>query len=232
MQVMTTLDDLIIQRPTAPGGQLILLLHGYGATPQSMVPLGAPLTAAFPNAFIVSVAGRERSAMHAGFEWFSAAGVTDANRPERVAAAMPAFRAAVAHWQRESGVTAHGTCLVGFSQGAIMALESTQDMQPGPELAGRIVALSGRLSTLPHRAPPLTTVHMIHGKDDTVIHYGLTVRAAERWVALGADVTADVIPFLGHAITDEVADLVVERLTTTIPKRVWDEALKSVGSVA
>ncbi len=231
MPSMAPSNDVIVQRPDALAPQLILLLHGYRATPQSMVPLGERLSVAFPNAFIVSLAGPERSTMHSGYEWFSAAGVNDANRPERVAMAMPAFRSAIEHWQRESGVTAHATCLVGFSQGAIMAMESTQDLTPGPELAGRIVALSGRLATLPHRAPPATTVHMIHGKEDAVIHYGLTVQAAERWIALGADVTADVIPFLGHSVDDVVADLVVERLTTTIPKRLWDEALRAAGDV-
>ncbi len=218
-------NDLTLQRPAGPCTQLILLFHGYGARPQAMAPLGEHLAEAFPNAFMVSVAAPNRSDLHPGFEWFTVAGVTEDNRIERVQMAMAAFRAAVEHWQRESGVTAHGTCLIGFSQGAIMALASTQDVLPGPELAGRVVSLSGRFASLPQRVPPTTTVHMIHGKQDEVIRYGFTVQAAEHWIAKGADVTADVLPFVGHAVTDEVAGLVVERLTTYIPKRLWDEAL-------
>ncbi len=219
--------DWVFQRPSSTPAQLVLLFHGYGSTPQAMEPLAIQVMQAFPGAWVISVAGHLRSALHAGFEWFSTAGIADDNRPARVAAAMPAFRSAVEHWQSESGMTAHATCLIGFSQGAIMALESTQDPQPGADLAGRIVALSGRFATLPWRKPPATTVHMIHGKQDAVMHYGLTVQAAEHWIAMGADVTADVIPFLGHAVNDEVVALTMERLTTYIPQRLWDEAQRA-----
>lgn len=65
---------------------------------------------------------------------------------------------------------------------------------------------------------------MIHGKQDSVIAYSHTVHAAERLVQLGADITADVIPFVGHEITPEIAQLVIERLTTHVPKRYFDAA--------
>ena len=44
---------------------------------------------------------------------------------------------------------------------------------------------------------------------------------------LGADLSADVIPFLGHEISDEVIDLVIQRLCTYVPERTWREALRS-----
>jgi phospholipase/carboxylesterase len=224
------MNDIVFQHPAAaPYTQLMLLFHGVGADPKGMQPLAARLAQAFPQAFIVAVAGAHPSAnastLGQGFEWFSIAGIDDANRLPRVAQALPAFRAAVQRWQRDSGVTAHGTALVGFSQGAIMALESTRD--DAPSIAGRIVALSGRFASPPERAPADCTIHLVHGKQDPVIHYGHAVQAAERLIALGGDITADVIPFLGHTIDAAVADLVVQRLTTHVPKRVWDEALRA-----
>lgn len=226
---MTPVDDLILQQPSPADGpctQLMLLFHGVGGAPADMLALGARLAQAFPGAFIASIAGAMPSTPGQGFEWFPVAGIDDTNRPARVAAAMPLFRTAVQAWQRISGVTAHGTALIGFSQGAIMALESTRD--DAPSLAGRIVALSGRFASPPTRAPADATVHMVHGKQDPVIHYGQTVQAAETLIALGGDATADVIPFLGHTIDAAVADLVVERLTTHVPRRIWDEALRSM----
>ncbi len=224
---MTAYHDIAFQRPShAPCTQLMLLFHGVGAAPADMQPLALRLAQAFPQALIAAVAGAKPSTLGQGFEWFSVVGVDEHNRLARVGEAMPAFRAAVQRWQHDSGVTAHGTALIGFSQGAIMALESTRD--DAPSLAGRIVALSGRFAAPPTRAPADATVHMVHGKQDPVIHYGQTVQAAEALIALGGDITADVIPFLGHTIDDAVADLVVERLSTHIPKRVWDEALRSV----
>jgi phospholipase/carboxylesterase len=215
--------DLVVQRPDGPAAQLMLLFHGVGATPQDMAPLGQRLAAQFPQAFIVCVAGAHASDLGSGLQWFSVLGITESNRGPRVAEAMPGFRQVIEHWQRQSGVGVAGTCLVGFSQGAIMALESTQIQ---PTLAGRVVALAGRFAVLPQHAPQDSTIHFIHGKADAVMHYGLTVQAAEHWIAMGADVTADVLPHVGHAVTDEVVDLLIERLTTTIPKRLWDEALK------
>jgi phospholipase/carboxylesterase len=63
---------------------------------------------------------------------------------------------------------------------------------------------------------------MVHGKNDTVIHYGYTVTGAEHLIGLGADVTADVIPFLGHEINGDVMDTVIERLLGHLPKRHWE----------
>lgn len=225
--------DLVIQQSSAqPCTQLILLFHGVGAMPLDMVPLGVRLAQAFPAAFVVSVAGANDSTLGQGREWFSVVGISEANRAARVEGALPAFAAAVAHWQRESGVTPHGTALVGFSQGAIMALASTQphdeSTQHATPLAARIVALAGRFAAMPPQpVPSATTLHLVHGKQDAVIPYSFTVQAAEHLVAHGADLTADVIPFLGHTVSEDVIDLVVQRLSTHVPKRLWDEALRS-----
>lgn len=220
-------DAIIIQQPLHAAQQLLVLHHGVGASAQAMVPLGQRLAAQFPNAFIVSVHAPYASDISpGGAQWFSVQGITDENRPERVAAVMPAFIHNLRYWQQTSGVDASATAVLGFSQGAIMALEAAQ-VQAG--LAGRIVALSGRYAQLPARAPEKTTLHLIHGKSDPVMHYGHCVAAAERLVALGGDVTADVIPHLGHEITAEVMDLVVERFVGHIPKHHWDEVLNAAA---
>ena len=219
-------DAIIIQQPTQAAQQLLVLHHGVGGTAQDMVPLGQHLAAQFPNAFIVSVhapyAGDLGSpgGSGAGAQWFSVQDITDENRPARVAEAMPAFIDNLRHWQTTSGVEPTATAVIGFSQGAIMALEAAQ-AQAG--LAARIVALSGRYAQLPEHAPEKTTLHFIHGKTDPVIHYGHCVTAAERLVRLGGDITADVIPFLAHEVNAEVMEKVVERFTGHIPKYKWEE---------
>jgi phospholipase/carboxylesterase len=218
---------VIIQQPTASAAQLLLLFHGVGGTPRDMAPVGQRLAVAFPQALIVSVAGAVASDVNpAGYQWFSVQGITEENRPARVAAAMPAFVQSVQHWQQVSGLSAMHTAIVGFSQGAIMALESTQQ---APALAGRVIAIAGRYAVPPQSAPPDTTLHFLHGKEDAVIPYRHIIDAANLLIALGADLTADVIPFLGHGINPEVMDLVVSRLCEYVPKRTWDEALRSAG---
>lgn len=73
---------------------------------------------------MVSVGGAEPSGNPAGRQWFSVQGITEDNRQARVDAIMPTFIETVRYWQKQSGVGANATALIGFSQGAIMALES------------------------------------------------------------------------------------------------------------
>lgn len=217
-------EAIVVQRPAGPAKQLMLLQHGVGATPQGLVPLGQRLAQAFPDALVVSVQAPYPSDLGQGYQWFSVRGITEEDRPARVAEAMPAFMAMVQDWQRQSGVGPEATALIGFSQGAIMSLEATQLPQ---HLVGRVVALSGRFAALPQAPHPHTTLHLVHGKSDAVIHYGYTVTGAEHLISLGADVTADVIPFLGHEINDAVMDTVMERLLGHLPKRHWEEVQRA-----
>jgi len=216
-------DSVIVARPEGQARQLMLLFHGVGATALDLVPLGRVLAAEFPEAFIVSVAAPTPSGGE-GRQWFSVLDISEENRPARVEAALPDFDAAVARWQTEAAVPRDAVALIGFSQGGIMALDSTRDR---PAIAGRVVSIAGRFSKLPESPNPDVTLHMFHGKLDPVIPYGFTVAAAQHLVAIGADVTADVIPHLGHQINDDVGDLLIERLRGHLPKRTWEAAMKA-----
>jgi phospholipase/carboxylesterase len=208
---MTGRDDILIQRPAAPGvaTELLLLFHGVGSSAEDLRPLGQMLAERRPLAWVVSVRSPDASDLGQGWQWFSVQGVSEANRPARVAATMPRFVEAVKTWQRESGISPSGTVLVGFSQGAIMALESTQ--QPEPP-ATRVVALAGRFAQAPHAAPAGLRVHLVHGDDDRVMPVALARDAAARWHALGGTATLDTFPGLGHAIDERVVRKVAEHL--------------------
>lgn len=217
-------DSVIVARPEGQAQQLMLLFHGVGATALDLVPLGRVLAGEFPEAFIVSVAAPAPSGSGQGSQWFSVLGITEENRPARVEAALPAFDATVARWRKEAGVGREAVALIGFSQGGIMALESTRDR---PAVAGRAVSIAGRFARLPETPNPDVTLHMFHGKLDPVIPYGFTVEAAKHLVAIGADITADVTPHMGHQINEEVAELLIERLRGYLPKRTWEAAMQA-----
>jgi phospholipase/carboxylesterase len=214
---------IVHQSASGAAKQLFLLFHGVGAAPDDLVPLGKVLAQAFPQSAIVSVQAPHDCPYSSGFQWYSVDGITETQRAERTAQALPFFQQIVQQWQQALGVSHEATALIGFSQGAIMALASTQVTGQNP-LAARIVALSGRFNQLPNQVPQNCTIHLIHGKQDAVIPYSHTVHAAERLVQLGADITADVIPFAGHEINQEIADLVIERLSTHVPKHYWEAA--------
>jgi phospholipase/carboxylesterase len=211
--------------PLGTAQQLLMLFHGVGAGPDDLVPLGKLLGGQFPHSAIISIQAPFDCAYSSGFEWFSVLHdgqrIDDEVRRARVAQALPDFIATVQHWQAHFKVAPQATALIGFSQGAIMALAASQLPQC---LASRVVSLSGRYATLPEAAPELVTIHLIHGKHDEIIPYAHTIEAAERLVQLGADVTADVLPFVGHEINEEVAQLLIERLSTHVPQRYWQAA--------
>ena len=216
---MNEAQALILQKPV-PAAQLILLFHGVGSSAQAMVPLGQAYARAFPQAMVVAVDAPFPSELaRGGRQWFSVAGVTEENRPARVAAALPAFEYAVKYWQQQAGVEAAGTALVGFSQGAIMALEAA--LRPEP-VAARVVAIAGRFARLPEQ--PLHeggSIHLLHGKADAVMPYRHVIEAALRLKTLGADFTADVLPFIGHELHPDLMALAVEKLQHHIPARLW-----------
>ena len=217
-------DSLIVARPEGQALQLMLLFHGVGATAQDLVPLGRVLAEAFPAAFIVSVGAPWPCDFGGGRQWFSVQGIDEANRHERIEAAMPAFVETVARWQKEAGVGIDAVALIGFSQGGIMALESPRDR---PAIAGRVVSIAGRFASLPETANADATLHLFHGKADPVIPYGFTVEAAQHLVRIGADITADVIPHVGHQVDPAIAELLIERLRGHLPKRTWEAAMRA-----
>lgn len=205
--------SLVIARPT-DSDELLLLFHGVGASAQDLVPLGEALARARPRATVVSVEAPHPSALGRGREWFSVVGVTEENRPGRIASAMPLFLGAISHWQRLTGIPAGRTALVGFSQGAIMSLESTQ-ATPLPEPAAHtVVALAGRFAEPVRRAPQGVRFHLVHGADDGVVMARGSIEAERQLQALGATVTLDLIPGLGHGIDARALGHVLARLAS------------------
>ncbi|MBC5784629.1 dienelactone hydrolase family protein [Ramlibacter sp. USB13] len=122
---------------------------------------------------------------------------------------MPSFLQAIARWQQETGIAADRTVLVGFSQGAILSLESTQ--VEGAPACGRVVAIAGRFAQPVRRAPPCP-VHLVHGDQDGVVPAQSSVDAAAALHGLGAQVTLDLLPGLGHGIDGRVVQALLRHL--------------------
>ena len=135
--------------------------------------------------------------------------------------ALPAFVAVVRQFQLRFSVGWERTALFGFALGATMALEA---VQAEPDLAGRVLAFSGCHHAEPQHAPQDTTVHFFHGLDDRAVPYEPSVGAARRLMALGGDVTADVLPGIGHELHPDLIAKAIEQLRTFLPKKVWRQA--------
>ena len=75
-------------------------------------------------------------------------------------------------------------------------------------------------------------MHLFHGLADPVIPHGPAVDAAKRLVALGADVTADVLPGIAHELHPQLVDKAIEQLRTFIPRKVWEAAMREAPLIS
>ena len=206
---------------------LFLLFHGVGANAEHMAVLAQRLAQEYPQAAVLCIDAPDAfdaAPAGDGRQWFSIQGIDDANRPARVAAALPRFVATVRALQLRVAMDWPRTALFGFSQGAIMALEAAQAES---ELAGRVLAFSGRYAVLPDHAPRDTCVHLLHGMDDRVMPHAASVEAARQLVALGADVTADVLPDIGHELDPRLIERAIDQLRSFLPARTWRAAFEA-----
>lgn len=101
---------------------------------------------------------------------------------------------------------AAATTLIGFSQGAIMALEATQRPE---SLARRVIAIAGRFAQVPQVAPPQTELNLLHGEEDRMMPVALAADAAASLRSIGARVTLDRFAGLGHGIDGRVVQRIV-----------------------
>jgi phospholipase/carboxylesterase len=229
-------DSQVLQWLPAQGRpeQLMLVLHGVGDSSAGMVPLAQALRRAFPQAAVLAPDGFEPfdgdpSGLFGGRQWFSLQGIDEGNRAERARAVLPQLAAFVRGAQQSTGVGPAATALVGFSQGAICALELAQ-AEDG--LAGRVLAFAGRYGRLPERALQHTTLHFFHGSDDNVIPAEHARAAMQRIAELQGDATIDIAHGVGHELPAALVDCAIERLRSHIPHRTWAAALGAVPGLS
>lgn len=148
---------------------LVVFLHGVGSNGASLAPLGRLWAEALPDTAFASPDGAFPFDQGGdGRQWFSVSGVTPANRGERIVAARPALEAVLADLIAEHGLSNQldRVALVGFSQGAIMALDIVVS---GRLPVGAVVGFAGRLASPQPWSPSATPVLLVHGSDDAMI---------------------------------------------------------------
>jgi phospholipase/carboxylesterase len=219
-----TFQGIEILPQVMPVKQLFILLHGVGASSSDLVPLATKLRSVFPSAaFLLPDGTFPFDGGGNGRQWFSIRGVTEENRSGRVAEVMGNLHDIVQQAQNRFSVLQSDTALVGFSQGAIMALEFSKKHDGK---VGRVLSFSGRFATLPDKAPELTTLHFLHGESDPVIPVAHARAAYDRLIELEGDATLDVASSVGHEIHPVLSDRAIQRLQTCIPLRSWKKALE------
>jgi phospholipase/carboxylesterase len=160
--------------------QLVVLVHGYGADGNDLIELGRMWQARFPDAAFAAPNAPETVPGGAGRQWFAIDRLDPVTAESGVAAAAPALEAFIDTELKAQRLGAEDLVLLGFSQGAMMALHVGLRRAVPPRL---ILSYSGFLAGKAPVPPPggaYPPVFLSHGDSDTVIPPQLM------FVALGA----------------------------------------------
>ncbi|MBN8504428.1 MAG: esterase [Burkholderiales bacterium] len=206
---------------------LFLLLHGDGADGRQMEPLALALRREYPQAAVVALDAPLAlpSQNVAGWRWFDA---DAADQGAALQAALPGFVARVRAWGALFGLPWPRVALAGFSQGGQMALEA---VVAEPHLAGRVLAIAAAPLARPQAAPEGVCLHLLHGLDDAEVPKQHVLDAARTWVGLGADLTADLLPGVGHELHAQLIERGIHQLRHFIPAHLWREAVQQAAEM-
>jgi phospholipase/carboxylesterase len=191
--------------------RLLVFLHGAASSPEAFAPVAVAWQLKFPGATAALLQGAQ--ALARGARWFDPADRDERGAP-RLAAAVAAAAARIAALQRSLGLPAERTVLVGFEQGATVALELAR---AHPTVASIVVAYSARLASplrTGERIEP--TVHLIHGALDSVVPLVHATRALRGLEAVGARATLDVLDDGAHGIDQDSVNVGTARVMATV----------------
>jgi phospholipase/carboxylesterase len=197
--------------PKAPGApqQLVVICHGVGANGEDLIALAPMLAAALPHAVFAAPDGPEPYDMipdgqaNEGRQWFS---LKDW-RPEVLEAGVRAARDRLDRYLDETlaelGIPPADYALVGFSQGAMMALFAGLRRTTPPRA---ILAYSGMLlapTELRDEIANRARVLLVHGEEDEVVPAEASHVAADVLQSLDVPVELLLRRDLGHSIDPE-----------------------------
>ncbi len=184
-------------------GPLLVLLHGYGAPGDDLVPFARSLRRRTDPSLRVALPGAP-IAMGRGRAWWH---IDDgprpadrsAERPDGIAAAGAHLDRLLSRWRSEGLSVPGRTVIAGFSQGGMLAMEV--GLRSEPRLAG-VASLSGGAldaDAWVSRAAGAPPVFASHGRADPLLSFSAAERLTRRLERGGAEVTW--LPFDGgHTI--------------------------------
>jgi phospholipase/carboxylesterase len=186
---------------------ILVFLHGYGADGADLLSLAEPLAPHLPDtAFYAPNAPLPCAGNPFGRQWFSIPrfdGTPQAQAQAEMTAAAQDLNAFLDHILQAEGVEANQLLLLGFSQGAMMALHVAP--RRAQALAG-VVAISGKLinpNDLPGDLQSKPEVLLMHGDLDDVVPFAELAAADAGLRAAGLVPQSHVMRGMGHGIAPD-----------------------------
>lgn len=204
---------IVLPRDGSKPEQIVLLLHGVGADGDDLINLASFFGRVLPKAvFIAPNAPFRFDGGPMGYQWFSIADPSKEQKLEGAKMAAPILNALIDHLLAEYGLDDSKMALVGFSQGAMMALHvGLRRVKPLAGIIGYSGALVGGefLADEIRSKPP---VLLMHGNMDPIVPPDLMHHAEDTLKAVGVPVAAYLCPNLGHGLDDMGIQLGMEFL--------------------
>lgn len=193
--------------------RLLVFLHGAGSSPEAFVPLALAWQFKFPSAAAIVMQGLLPGATGVGFDWFA----PSTDRTERLGLARDAAREVaqrVRQAQHAMGISAQKTCIVGFSQGASLALELALLDEP---CASIVVPHAGQLlGSLGAEQTVVPDIHLLHGEFDSLVLAQHSLRAYRALRSANASVSVDIVSDGVHSIGQDMVNVGTTRMMQTL----------------
>lgn len=201
-----------------PIRSMVILLHGYGASGDDLIDLAYSWQDNLPHTLFWAP-----NAPHAceinpfGYQWFGLQDLSPFNVRKGLDVCTPVIARAIQAELTKHQLSTANLILVGFSQGAMLAMDLMFHL---PGLKG-LIGYAGAF--VPPLKATLSTVKpeilLIHGMADTVVPFPALSAAQTALNALGATATTHAIPNLAHGIDAQGIHLGGQFLTTHLNEK-------------
>jgi phospholipase/carboxylesterase len=179
--------------------KIVIFLHGYGATGDDLIDIADSWSSRLPNTLFVAPHAPEMCETSAfGRQWFGLSDFNPLNIRQGLDTAAPILVKYINTLMTEHKLTAKDIALVGFSQGAILALDIIFHIKG----LGGIIGYSGAFyppATLDHPNDP-PKILLVHGTNDTVVPYAAMLHAQTQLDLFDVTVTPHTCNGVGHTI--------------------------------
>ncbi|HEY9830266.1 MAG TPA: alpha/beta hydrolase [Stenomitos sp.] len=196
-----SLDALSI--PPASGqtpNGLIVILHGWGANAQDLASL-VPMLNLPDYHFLLPNAPFSHPQVAGGKMWYDLA----REDYKGLTLSQELLEDWLKSLESTTGVPLESTILSGFSQGGAMTLDVGLTLP-----LGGLICMSGYLHRTPQDIePPLPSILIVHGRQDTVVPITAAQRVRDYLLSLGAPMQYKEFE-MGHEIRPDVVEVIRE----------------------
>lgn len=194
--------------------KMVIFLHGVGSDANDLIDLAENFSVIFPKAVFLSPnAPFPYDLYPMGYQWFSLKDRSSSSMIQGIEIAIPILQNYIEENLAKYGLNFYDLILVGFSQGAMMALQIAPRFK---ESCFAVVGFSGALINMKglirekKSNPPIC---LIHGDKDEVVTIDNHFASVNALRSLGLLKEEYVIKNMGHSINFEALAKAIKFLT-------------------